>query len=169
MPQAKRSSSLEVNEDFEYQEKEWRFERAGWIGMALVILLALLGLFGTGLVSEVSTGEQDGFQVTYPRFGRWASPIEINIRIPTDLIREGPVSFWIAREFIGEFQVEDISPQPDSQELQPDRINFTFNIAEPGQPVEVNLNLTPQTTGLLQGRLGLEEGAQVSIAQIIYP
>jgi hypothetical protein len=42
----KRVSDLEVNEELEFQRRDWMAQRVGWTVMALVVVVALLGLLG---------------------------------------------------------------------------------------------------------------------------
>lgn len=50
---------------------EWRFQQLGWAVMALIVVLALLGVFSTGPLSWSSTTAADGtVEVQYQRFVR---------------------------------------------------------------------------------------------------
>ena len=48
MSKAERAGDLEIVEDLSFQRREWRVQRGGWVVMAVLILLALLGLTGRG-------------------------------------------------------------------------------------------------------------------------
>ena len=51
---------LEVGQDLDFQRREWAVQRVGWGAMALVILAALLGLFGSsGPLSRAATNAAD--------------------------------------------------------------------------------------------------------------
>ncbi|HEV2128712.1 MAG TPA: hypothetical protein VGR22_08850, partial [Thermomicrobiales bacterium] len=66
-----RIGDLEVDEDIEFQEREWKVQRVGWALMLVVIVLALVGLFGTGPLSAVEREADDGTLVLeYQRFVR---------------------------------------------------------------------------------------------------
>lgn len=50
---------------------EWRLQQLGWAVMALIVVLALLGVFSTGPLSWSSTTAADGtVEVQYQRFVR---------------------------------------------------------------------------------------------------
>lgn len=71
MSDAHRVGSLEIHEDLPFQEREWKIQRAAWVFMALVIVLALLGLFSTGPLSSAKEEAADGaLTVGYERFIR---------------------------------------------------------------------------------------------------
>jgi hypothetical protein len=53
------SSQFQIDEDLNFQRREWKIQRAGWVTMALVIIAALLGVFGAGPLSS-ATIETEG-------------------------------------------------------------------------------------------------------------
>jgi hypothetical protein len=48
MPDVHRVGDLELEQDVQYQQRSWAFERIGWIAMSLIAIAALLGLTGSG-------------------------------------------------------------------------------------------------------------------------
>ena len=60
---------LQIDEDMDFQHKEWIAERWGWRIMALVLLAGLLGLFGQGPLSD-KTVQSGSLLVQYGRFER---------------------------------------------------------------------------------------------------
>jgi hypothetical protein len=71
-PLPSRSSQLQIDEDLAFQRREWKIQRVGWGAMALVIIAALLGVFGTGPLSN-ATLEREGLRLEYERFCRFAA------------------------------------------------------------------------------------------------
>ncbi|SED65477.1 Protein of unknown function [Pseudomonas frederiksbergensis] len=68
------SRDYPVREDMAHQVKVWQFERWGWYFLALVVLLALLGLFSRGPLSTRDVQGDDGkVRVQYERFHRHGS------------------------------------------------------------------------------------------------
>lgn len=51
MGSQRQNHQLEVGEDVKFQNRWWVFERIAWVFMALLLLAALLGLLGPGLLS----------------------------------------------------------------------------------------------------------------------
>ncbi|HWF61470.1 MAG TPA: hypothetical protein VN666_14325 [Nitrospira sp.] len=47
-----RISALEINQDIDVQWQTWTLQRISWAGMALIVLAALAGVFGSGPVVE---------------------------------------------------------------------------------------------------------------------
>ena len=48
MSELKRISGIDIDQDMEYQRREWRIHRIGWGVFALIILATLLGLVRPG-------------------------------------------------------------------------------------------------------------------------
>ena len=66
MPEQKQNDRLQINEDIEFQKKEWNWARLGWVLMLIIALAGLLGLFGQGPLSK-STARAGGIEVEYER------------------------------------------------------------------------------------------------------
>jgi hypothetical protein len=169
MSQPKRVESLEVAEDLSYQEKEWTVERVGWILMAGLVLLALVGLFGDGPVSSAIRRSQEGFQISYERFDRQMKSSQISLQLPAEAVQEGQIKFWIDRQYLEGVQIEDISPEPESVEVSGERLVYTVQVTDVGQPVTVKLDVRLQKSGLVEGKAGLEGGDPVSFSQFVFP
>lgn len=169
MPDKKRVGDLEIEQDLAFQEKEWRVERAGWIVMALLVLAALAGLFGSGPLSKVEV-RNGALQVHHDRVLRNHAPTELNLYLTPTQIQDGMVSFWIDRETIDRFQVEQITPEPASTWLLPDRLVYEFETTEADQPLQVRFYLKPKRTGLLRVRIGEDNGgSRLEFGQLILP
>ena len=54
------NQELQIEQDMGFQRTEWVVQRAGWVGMALLILAALVGLLGRGPLSAAVARAGDG-------------------------------------------------------------------------------------------------------------
>lgn len=171
MTEMKQVGDLQIAEDVEFQRSEWRVERFGWAAMALIVLFALLGLFGGfGPLSEATAGDAGNtIQVDYDRFMRYKAPSALIVHIDPAVIQEGEARFWFDRDYLAGLQIQQISPQPDQVEVEPDRITFTFMVAEADRPVEIVFNLQPDRIGMLSGSAGLEGAEALSFDQWVHP
>jgi hypothetical protein len=66
------SRSYPVREDMRLQYAFWAWERATWVALALIVLLALSGLFAHGPLSR-RTVKDAALSLTYERFQRVTS------------------------------------------------------------------------------------------------
>ncbi|MCK9519893.1 MAG: hypothetical protein M0R74_12850 [Dehalococcoidia bacterium] len=88
---------LEIDEDFDFQRRSWVVQRVLWTAGAVVLLAALLGFFGRGVLSSTeSSTTEDDVVVSYQRFARLQTPtqIEVTVRVGGD-----KVEVWIARNY----------------------------------------------------------------------
>jgi len=164
-----KGKSIEVDEDLDFQQREWTLERIGWIAMAVIVLLSLIGLFGDGPISQSTIGEEGGFEFTYGRFARNNSPSEIQVSIPESLIQEGQASFWIDQNYLEGIQIENIFPEPEDTLLYSDRITYTFATGNSAFPFEVKFDITTESIGINNGKAGTANGQQVQFTQVVYP
>ena len=171
--ETKRVSDLEVNEDLEFQRRDWAAERVGWVAMAAVVVVALLGLFGgTGSLgsSAKATSEDTVVSVSYERFLRFMKPTTLQIQVGQEAGKEGKVSIWLDRHYLDGLQVQQIIPQPDSAKAGPERLTYVFEVDDPNGSAEVSFDLLPeQKVGALEGRVGIGDAKPVSFGQFVYP
>lgn len=143
----------------------WTFERAGWIGMALVMLGAAAGLFGGGLLTGREATAGDDLTVRYPRFARAHAPFDLAIDW---LPRRQDASLWISRAFLDAVEVAEIRPTPSAVTAGHDRIYYTFRTSKPSERVGVMFRLKPEQGGELRGRIGSDD-VEVEIRQFAFP
>ena len=109
----RRVEDLEINQDLAVQGKTWTYQRIGWAGMALTILAALAGLFGSGPVSRsMVTDEQQLVRLEYDRFGRYEAESVLQLFVPSEVTMNGYVTLWIDRIYWAHHAIEQIAPEP---------------------------------------------------------
>ena len=87
--------------------------------MALVLLVALLGLLGPGLLSNGASADspQAGLGVKeYERFLRFMKPTTLRIGLEPGAVTEGEARVWLGRQYIEGMQIQHVSLQPQSVE-----------------------------------------------------
>jgi hypothetical protein len=165
-----RRNGLEIDQDLEFQEKEWRVERAAWITMLLIVALALLGLFGTGwLSSSVAKSDDDTLILDYERFIRHDGEVSLEIEVGPDQVREGQVELWIATDYLHDFQIQGVSPEPDEVRAEGNRQVYVFLSESADAPLTISFSLSSERMGRYSGEIGLVDGPSLSFTQISYP
>lgn len=135
MSSVSRVGSLEVGEDLEFQRRMWAIQRVAWAVMGLLLLLALLGLFGPGPLSSARVGDRgDPARLEYRRFERLASPTTLRVQVAPGAAREGTVQVALDRRYLEGVRVQRVTPEPDQVEAEGDRLLYGFKIARPDQP-----------------------------------
>jgi hypothetical protein len=171
MAQKKRREGLEIDQDLEFERRSWRWQRVGWGVISLILLAALLGLFGTGWLDRAVAG-QPGSQLwlEYNRFGRLqAETSRLQIHLGPGAGANGKVRIWFNLEYMKGVRVTNLTPEPESVEAGPERFTYVFSAPDASQPIVVIFRLEPDKIGSLNGQVGLEGGASLSFKQFIYP
>lgn len=163
-----RMGDLQVGEDLRFQGRQWSLQRVAWVVAAAVLVAALLGLFGDGVLSG-RTAEEDGLEVRFERVERHRAPSTVTIEVETRHGDGDVVELFVDRSWIEGVLVEGSTPEPEGVNGAEDRVVFSFAV-EPGQEkVAVSLDVAHQGLGEQAGRIGVPGGPQVEIRQFVLP
>jgi hypothetical protein len=161
MAKLERVGDLEIAQDLAHERSAYRVRVVAAVVMGLVLLAALLGLFGSGPLSGASRASGP-LGVEYERFARLGARHELILSLPGG---SGETDVGIGRQYLDDQQVQQITPQPASSTTSEDRLQLTFD--EP--PVEVTLVLEPQEIGFHRATVHGPGRAVVSFDQLVYP
>lgn len=161
---------LQLDEDIGFQRRFRIAQRVAWVIAGLVIIVALLGLFGSGPLTGAVAGESEsGLQLHYQRFARYQSPTSFQVDVVVSDPTATQAVFWIERSSLKHYEVEGVSPEPESIEVAGDRLVYAFQIAPETELVEVVMRVQPDEFGLITLRLGTGESELIDVTQIVYP
>lgn len=166
-----RDRDLQIDENMQHQRLSWRAERVGWIVWTLILLAALLGLFGRGVFNTTSVTSSDArLTVEYSRFWRLQSPMTLRVAAGEDAVADGNLRLWLDRGYVDANTIASIVPEPDGVTAGADRLIFTFSVdAGAGRP-SVTFEIEPQKAGFRAGRAGLAGSTdEVAFRQLIFP
>lgn len=170
MPGAERVGSLDVAQDLEFQERQWKVERVSWAIMLLIVLLALIGLFGTGPLSSASVADPDGdLSAGYERFVRQDGRSTLTFHVAGNQATGNEIEFWISQDYLDSVDVQSISPQPTEVRAAENRMIFVFAIDDPSTTLQASFRVEPQEMGRLSGEVGVADGPTVTFSQVSYP
>ncbi|MEY9211819.1 hypothetical protein NI17_008590 [Thermobifida halotolerans] len=159
-----------VHGDAVFQRREWRVERGAWALAAVLIALALLGLFGAGPLSWTGAGSPDGLvHAEYERFTRERGPTTLEVRIAPEAAQQGRIRLGVSQDYLEAFMVQSITPQPSTVVGGTDTLVYEFEVDRPDTPLTVTFNLQGEQMWLHQGELGVEGSAPVRFRQFVYP
>jgi hypothetical protein len=166
----KKVDDLQINEDMEFQRHSWIVQRIGWAIFALVILLAALGLFGDGVLSDAQAGQKEGaLWMEYPRFARFQGEFRIMVHTEEGIATAGEIGIQLNKGYLQSVEVNSISPAPDREIKDADWITYVFKINDGSPPFTAYFYVTPRKAGPLSGTFQLQNGNAVSFSQFIYP
>jgi len=150
------------------QRRSWRIERAGWIGMAVLVSAALAGLLGDGPLSRTTLAATDGsIEAQVSRLDRITRDIDWTIRV-----QGAPAAETIGLQLSGDLRdtirVEDMVPAPVKATGSAERLHFAF-APPPDGALVVSLRLRPQQVGWHRHTIQRDGGAPVTFTQFVFP
>jgi hypothetical protein len=177
MPESrlKRIGDLDIAEDIDFERRSWTIQRVAWIVMALILLAALLGLFGNGWLSHAQTSDSGGaLRIEYDRFVRHQARGELRVHFNPAAAAGGDIGLWIDQQYLDSIEMTQITPEPRDQIAVSDGVIYIFEAKADGESVEVLFQFEVQSMGTLRGRFAVANskntiGEQLSINQWSYP
>lgn len=168
MDEISRVGSLEINQDLEFERRQWAIQRIGWILLILVLGATLLGVFGSGPLSHSSTSA-GALTLNYERLVRERAPTALRVQLAPEAVADGEAVLWLNRPFLNRIQIQQFMPQPVEMATDADRIRFHILVANTEQPGEITIEFEPSQPGLMDGRLGLDGGPDLAFTQFVFP
>ncbi len=170
MAKNRRISDIDIDEDMAYQEREWKIQRVGWAVIWLLILAALLGGFGKGVLANARLGDPSGaLTANYARIERYRSPTTIEVIVGPGQATAGNFALTLNRAFVDRISIDRIDPEPASVKSEVDRLRYEFEVTADGQPAHVFINYEYADFGLSEAHLALEGGPALTLKQLVYP
>jgi len=161
---------MQIEVDMRQEVIEWRIQRFAWAVFALIVLAAILGLMGSGLLGHAQAGSpSDPIWIEYFRFGRRDAPEPMTLHINrSPSIVNGGFELSVNRTYIERHQVRAISPQPKSIAVHDGQMIYTFD-AVGNDTFAVTFTLQPNDVGNQSAEIGLPGQPPLHIGQFVYP
>lgn len=160
-------TSFDFLADPAFLRRENLFERVGWIFMGLLVVAAMLGLFGNGILSE-SILKKEQFQMKYDRFLHFGDLTTLEIEVASEKGEAGVVAIAFATDYMHKFRLEKIQPEPESS-AHGDQILFWFTATGTKGPVKIQFRMEPQTIGTMEGKIFVNGEDGYVFRQFVYP
>jgi hypothetical protein len=161
---------LDIDEDFEFERKEWHRQRIALVFLSLVLAAALAGLIGSGPLSHAIAGEPGGvLWVEYERFARLSALQELRVHVRPGPSDDGLVVLWLRRDFVERHQVPRVTPPPVAVDARTDRFEYTFRAPDSHATIAVTFDLEAADWGVATAEIGIAGGPTVSFRQLVYP
>lgn len=170
VPAPSPSFPLDVEEDPGYHRRNEMFERAALVVMVLIVIAAVLGVFGHGPLSREVVGIVGGpLWIEYPRVGRSGAGEVIHVHFGTGASRESESRVWVDRRLLDALRVEQIMPEPERSEAGAEGTLFVFAKHDMSRPASVTFHVLPQRAGSVKGRMGLPGGDVLGLSLFLFP
>lgn len=159
---------LQLDEDLEFQRREWRFQRAGWWGLSAFVLAAVLGAFGGGpLSAATATSAEGALRIEYERFVRVGTRTRLAIHAQMPSRQPNGLELTIDRSYFEAMRIERIAPEPVDLAIESSTVTLRF---EPTarENVSVFVDLQPAGVGRHPTTVRVSGAGSVAIRQFAY-
>lgn len=169
MSPLKRISDIDISENYNFQRRLWVIERVTWVVMLALLILAALGFAGNDGPLNTVTAANKKISVEYqPRVNR-VQPVTFSVTLRD--ISSTTAKVLISRDFMNNFQVQHITPEPDSVQTSDKMLVYSFTPASNAKSMAIDFDLVTDRTavGSSSGMVGPDEADMVTINQFVYP
>ena len=123
------ASGPKVEQDLDFQRREWTFQRIGWAVMLAIVVVGLLGLFATGPLSRTTVTNADRtLRVSFEGFTRFGAPTQLVIDVPPGAIGGGEARIALSRDYLTAFQVQAVAPEAERVEAAGADLVYVFKV-----------------------------------------
>jgi hypothetical protein len=159
------SRDYPIPDNMRLQKAFWASERATWIVLAIIVLIALTGVLAHGPLSERTVAD-GALSVTYERFQRVTSSARLSARISASHGHES--SLTLSPAFAENFQIDDIEPRPLRSSAGPDGLELVFQAPAAGE-LSVVIWGRPRSFGRFDLTAAAEPQGRVAFSILVYP
>lgn len=156
----------ETDEGLEYQRKNWRAQRIGWVLMGLFITLGLLGVFGDGPLTRARAGSPDALEARYNRV--WRLQTEARVELTTMPDSSGQVTLRVEESLLDRAEIRFVSPEPRRIEAVRGGQEVVFDAKRDG-PVSLVVGITPSRIGRFRTRLATPNSTPLTLSVLVLP
>jgi hypothetical protein len=158
------TATLEIDEDQNFERREYWFERVGQLAMLLLAIAALTGVLGRGPLSKRSVYTEN-LKIDFEHFIRKSADTQITVHMNTS---GGKQSFWLDKEFLEKVEVTRIEPEPENKVVGEHGIQYQFaTLAK--QSGDIVIQFQPETWGRMQAKIKDDAGNIALLNFLAYP
>jgi hypothetical protein len=163
------SGELEVEQDLAFQGVSWRVQRIGWAALAVLVVAALLGAFGDGVLSRAAIGDpSSALHLSYERFARHGSPTRLQLTWP-GARGTGSAALTVDSEYLRAVSLEQVIPEPERVVVGDAGVTLRFPAVADARRTTVVLVVRPRRIGRTGGVVRVEGHPDIRFRQLIYP
>lgn len=161
------NNDIDIEEDLNHQKKAWRIRSAGFILIILFVVASALGLFGTGVLSKITEGDEaSGFYIETEKFLRAGAPAQMIIHLKDR--SPDTLEIFFNNDFLKNIKIESITPRPVEETNSGGNTLFKFTRKTAGSYL-IKIDYTAEEPFLHTVNLSSKDGRTINFTQIIYP
>ena len=170
MPTVPRHGDLEIDQDIDFQRREWRAQRIGRGVLFVIVLAALAGVFGGGPLATASVRTPDGrLRVEYDRIARHGAPTPLRVHVAPPASGDSVIGVWIDQAYMHGVILRGISPEPTEGQAGDQRLVYRFRLSDPSRAADIIFQVDGHELWSRHGAMGLVNGDSVRLRQFVLP
>jgi hypothetical protein len=157
-----KNNGLEIDQNLDFQRREWRYRRIGIAVLFTFVLAALLGVTGMGgPLSRGSASDPEGrLVVEYERFVRRNARSQVRLRLAS---KGGEVRIAINTAYLNDIALRSIVPRPEAVVTDGARQVLVFRSSSPQLAVQAEIE--PLVAGSLDAEVSAADGPTIRFRQ----
>ena len=162
--------------DDRFLQRQWVVQRVGWAAMLLIIVLAILGIFGTSpLATTIDSQDVDDahYEVEHARFSRYQLLDRMHVRVHAPSATGEELTLSFSREWVENNGIRGSTPEADGGGAGADGGTYTFKVDDWSQPITVAFEYETRKAfrnpGMLTITAGEGEPVQLPIDAWVHP
>lgn len=160
---------LELGDYAAFHKRELAFKRVGVVALYVLLLAALVGLFGSGPLSRANARSADGaLRVDYDRIVRANAPTELRFHVRNKRSTDGTVELWLDQSFAQQIRIEQIVPEPVRTRVLAGRLSVEMVAAAADTSLDIVMSYRPKWIGSSSVGVGVD-GGEVHLRQFVFP
>ena len=148
MQQEAEGPSIDIGAGGRAQEREWRFERAGWILIVVLLAAGLAGVFGDGPFAHAVTAANGRASLRYDRVVHFGATTRLSLTLIPSHPDDSVTTVWLDRAYLDKVDVERVVPQPAEMPADDRAVAYRFTRLRSGRPLQVDFSITPTSPGV---------------------
>ncbi len=166
------TTTLELDDDRHQRmhRREWIAERWGMAVVALFVAAALLGFLGPGPLSYRTETTADGrLSIEHYALQRCQAPVELVIRFRAPLADTQFLRLGLSRTFTDCMTIEGMTPEPESTEMEANRLVYTFRASQLRGDGKVIVRYKNDKFGSVRYAVDVAEGVRANVSHFVFP
>lgn len=148
--------------------RSWRAERVGWVIVAVLTVVSLVGVFGHGPVSWArASGSEAGLALDYQRLARHNADDSVRLELGPSTIQDGTIEVEVRGSWVHGARIDGIVPEPSAQRTMTDGVLLEFEAEDTG-PTVVTIYFRAYEYGPLDGEVAVGDD-RLTFTQWVLP
>lgn len=160
------TESLKSELDERFLRRQWVVQRAGWALMLLIIVLAIVGVFGTSpFASRIETREigDARYEVEHARFSRYQLLDRLHVRVHAPSATGEELKIAFSNEWVENNGVRGATPQPEGGGASAEGATYTFAVEDWSRPIVVAFEYEARKSFWSPGTLTITAGTSLPV------